>query len=45
MGHPQHHYPALTLTGMTVLSIGLQIGDLATLQLRQSHSFDADYAI
>ena len=28
-----------------LLSIGLQIGDLATLQLRQSHSFDADYAI
>ena len=24
MGHRQHHYPALTLTGTTVLSIGLQ---------------------
>ena len=24
MGHRQHHYPALTLTAMTVVSIGLQ---------------------
>jgi hypothetical protein len=28
-----------------LVSLGLKVGDLASLRLRQAHSFDEDYAI